>query len=90
MRNKTRKKKVPQLKYTKLRNIGWHVTFRDPKTGMPRKHRFDVTSRGEAEKQYHEWVAAYLQGMLPEKAPRRKRRLVDEDPVEKLEAVESQ
>lgn len=72
MQSKTRKRRVPQLKYTETRGIGWHVSYRDPNTGTPRKHRFDAGSRGEAEKQYHEWVAAFLHGMLPETTSRRK------------------
>tara|TARA_R110002072_G_scaffold101703_2_gene224031 strand:- start:1782 stop:3023 length:1242 start_codon:yes stop_codon:yes gene_type:complete len=55
-----RKKRVPQLKYTELRGIGWHVSYRDPKTGSPKKHRFGDVSQAEAERAYHTWVAAYL------------------------------
>ena len=55
-----RKKRVPQLKYTELRGIGWHVSYRDPKTGSPKRHRFGDVSQAEAERAYHTWVAAYL------------------------------
>lgn len=55
-----RKKRVPQLKYTELRGIGWHVSYRDPSTGLPKKHRFGDVSQAEAERAYHTWVAAYL------------------------------
>jgi integrase len=51
---------VPQLKYTELRCIGWHVSYRDPKTGSPKRHRFGDVSQAEAERAYHTWVAAYL------------------------------
>ncbi|MBX3424290.1 MAG: site-specific integrase [Pirellulales bacterium] len=86
MQGKTRKRRVPQLKYTETRGIGWHVSYRDPATGTPRKHRFDAASKGEAEKQYHDWVASFLQGVVPEKKTRprpnpaaQKARLVQSD-----------
>ena len=44
MAPKRRKKRVPQLKYTASRNIGWHVSFRDPRTNMPRRHRFGMAN----------------------------------------------
>ena len=73
MQKSPRKRRVPQLKYTDTRGIGWHVSYRDPKTGTPRKHRFDADNKGEAERQYHEWVAAFLHGVVPEKKSRQKR-----------------
>ena len=45
MRGKTRKKRVPQLKCADMRSIGWHVSYRDPETGTPQKHRFDATNK---------------------------------------------
>lgn len=60
--NRTRKRRVPQLKYTDLRGVGWHVSYRDPKTGVPRKVRFGEVSKAEAEKAYHAWVVAFLDG----------------------------
>lgn len=65
-----RKRRVPQLKYTKIRNIGWHVSYRDPKSNTPCKHRFGMVSKAEAEREYHQWVAHFLDGILPEKATR--------------------
>lgn len=64
-----RKRRVPQLKYTDLRGVGWHVSYRDPKTGVPRKVRFDAVSKAEAERAYHAWVVAFLDGdaRVPEK-----------------------
>lgn len=92
MRGKPRKKRVPQLKYTEIRGIGWHVSYRDPENGVPRKHRFDATSQAEAEREYHEWVAAFLHGMVPEKTQRRKPRLEVADsagqPAVKAQIVE--
>jgi hypothetical protein len=77
MVRKARKKRVPQLKFTKVRDIGWHVSYRDPKTGTPRKHRFGLVDREEADRQYHDWVAGFLRGKLPAKTekPSRKPKL---------------
>ncbi len=72
MASNSRKKRIPKLNYTELRGIGWHVSFRDPQTGNPRKHRFQADTQAEAERAYHEWVASYLHGILPEQQPRRK------------------
>jgi integrase len=59
---KRRKKRIPKLAFSKLRNIGWHVSYRDPRTGLPKKHRFGMLPREEAELAYHQWVTAHLQG----------------------------
>jgi integrase len=85
MVRKARKKRVPQLKFTKIRDIGWHVSYRDPKTGTPRKHRFAAANREEADGLYHEWVAGYLRGKLPEKTDSRPRR----KPTLKTETADS-
>ena len=37
-----------------------------PNTGTPRRHRFGLVSREEAETAYHEWIAARLRD---EKSP---------------------
>ncbi len=66
-----RKRKIPQLKHTDYRGVGWHVSFRDPQTGMPRKYRFRANSRAEAEQQYHQWLGSYLKGKIP--PPQKKR-----------------
>ena len=75
---KRRKNRVPQLKYTEARNIGWHVSFRDPKTGTPRRHRFGMISREAAEADYHEWLAAHLRGETPSSKPKSSRRKLDQ------------
>ncbi len=69
-----RKRRVPQLKYTKMRGIGWHVSYRDPRSNTPCKHRFGMVSKAEAEREYHQWVAQFLEGNLPEKAARQSTR----------------
>ena len=73
-----RKQRVPKLSYTENRGIGWHVSYRDPKSGTPRKHRFGMMTRAQAEKEYHQWVAHFLEGILPEKTPRRTRKEMEE------------
>ena len=35
-----KRKRVPKLSFTETEGIGWHVSFRDPKTGSPTRHRF--------------------------------------------------
>jgi len=57
--------------------IGWHVSFRDPETGLPRRHRFGIGERGGEERAralYHAWVAKYLgiETTLPTKNERSK------------------
>jgi len=59
---RSRKQRIPQLKHTELRGIGWHVSYRDPESGLPRKHRFKVATKAQAEKAYHTWIASYLNG----------------------------
>ena len=66
-----RKKRIPSLKYTDSRNIGWRVAYRDPKTGTPRRHRFGQLSREEAEAAYYDWLAAHVRDETPKPNPRR-------------------
>jgi integrase len=58
-------KRVPRLRFTTLRGIGWHVVYRDRVTGIPRKHRFGIVDH-ELESQarilYHAWVHEHLGG----------------------------
>jgi acetyl/propionyl-CoA carboxylase alpha subunit len=58
--NGNRKRRIPKLKFTESRGIGWHVSYRDPVTGLPRKHRFKVATKAEAEKAYHSWMVTFL------------------------------
>ena len=74
MLRKPRKRRIPALKFTKTRGIGWHVSFRDAETGMPRKYRFGMLKREAAEQAYHDWVSAHLRGQTPTlKLKRRKK-----------------
>jgi hypothetical protein len=57
----SRKRRIPQLRYTDNRGIGWHVSYRDPETGTPKKHRFGRVTKGEANRAYEAWLAAWLQ-----------------------------
>lgn len=36
---KHKAKRIPKLRFTTLRGIGWHFAYRDSKSGSPRKHR---------------------------------------------------
>ncbi len=57
-----RKKRVPKLAHTEDRGIGWHVSYRDPATGLPRKHRFGRVPEDRARILYHQWVSQHLDG----------------------------
>lgn len=60
-----RKPRIPKLSFTTNRGIGWHVSFRDPQTGNPKKHRFDLANpsdKAEAERRYANWLDEYLHG----------------------------
>lgn len=70
-----RKRRIPALRFTKTRGIGWHVSFRDAETGMPRKHRFGMLNREAAEQAYHDWVSAHLRGQTPTLKPKRRKKL---------------
>lgn len=57
------RQRVPKLRFTTWRGIGWHVCYRDPVSGVPRKHRFrvkDRTNEARARTLYHAWVAKHL------------------------------
>ena len=56
-----RKRRIPQLRHTDTRGIGWHVSYRDPETGTPKKQRFGMVSKSEAVRAYEAWLAAWLQ-----------------------------
>ena len=46
-RGPNRRKKVPKLSFTENQGIGWHVSYRDPSTGLPRRHRFGIFPPGD-------------------------------------------
>ena len=61
---KHRNKRTPKLRFSTLRGVGWHVTFRDPLTGIPKKHRFGIREEDrepEARVAYHRWIAEFLE-----------------------------
>ncbi len=70
----SRKKRVPQLKYTTSRSLGYHCSYRDPVTGSPRKKKFGMIPRAEAEVAYHLWLAEHLGGVMSAS-------LVADDPI---------
>jgi len=60
-----RKPRIPQLSFTENRGYGWHVSFRDPSTGTPKRHCFGIREKdrkAEAERMYHDWVSRRLKG----------------------------
>ncbi len=57
------RQRIPKLKFTTWRTLGWHVAFRDRATGSPRKHLFNIRERereAEARLLYHAWVLEHL------------------------------
>jgi integrase len=72
---KPRKRRIPALKFSKVRGLGWHVSFRDAETGSPRKHRFGMIGQEAAEQAYHDWVSAHLRGQTPSVNRKRRKKL---------------
>jgi integrase len=67
-RGPNRKKRIPKLCFTKVEGRGYYVTYRDPTTGSPRKHRFRIMEKerfAEAQVAYHKWLAAYVESGPP-------------------------
>ena len=70
-----KRKRIPKLSFTENQGIGWHVSFRDPKTGLPTRHRFSISEESrkpEALVAYHRWLAEYLENGPPRTQPERK------------------
>ncbi len=68
-RNPDRKPRIPRLSFTENRGYGWHISYRDPVTGMPKRHCFGIkeqSRKAEAERLYHDWVCKHLGGETPE------------------------
>lgn len=68
---KTRQR-IPKLRFTTWRKLGWHVTYRDRQTGTPRKHLFNIRERereAEARLLYHAWILENLGGNNDGKFP---------------------
>lgn len=62
------RKRVPKLAFTANRDIGWHVAYRDPVTGTPRRHRFGIEDRrqeAKAKAMYNAWVAQHISDAAP-------------------------
>jgi integrase len=56
------KRRVPSLLFTNTRGIGWHVDYRDPQNGTPRRFRFGMIDRATASDRYNGWLAEHLRG----------------------------
>ncbi len=72
MPKRDRKKRVPKLLYTDNRGIGWYVSYRDPVSNSPKKHRFGMIPENDARIQYHAWIVGHLGAEPPEWKPGRK------------------
>lgn len=72
-----KRKRVPKLSFTETQGIGWHVSFRDPTTGTPTRHRFGIREKGrepEARVAYHRWLAEFLEKGPAKPQPKRNRK----------------
>lgn len=75
------RQRIPKLRFTTLRNLGWHVAYRDLETRRPRKHTFNIRDRereAQARVLYHAWVLERLGGnakAYPTEAKRPPKRL---------------
>jgi integrase len=56
------KRRIPQLAFSKSQNIGWHVNYRDPQRGVPRRRRFGLIERDKAIELYNAWLGEHLRG----------------------------
>ena len=78
-----KRQRIPKLKFTAWRDVGWHVSYRDVSTESPKKHCFGIVERGrepESRPLYHAWVLQHIGGdasKLPiqQRTPTRRRKL---------------
>ena len=55
--------RIPKLRYTAWRKLGWHVAFRDRESGSPREHLINIREREpEARLLFHAWVLEHVGG----------------------------
>jgi len=71
-----RKPRIPKLSFTETRGYGWHISYRDPVTGTPKRHCFGIPElerKAEAERMYHDWITKHLHGepLPPRKGARK-------------------
>ena len=62
---KTSRQRIPKLRYTSIRGIGWHVAYRDRVTRHSKRHRFGIEERErepDARALYHAWLVQHLGG----------------------------
>ena len=62
---KARRLRIPKLRFTDVRDIGWYVAYRERTTRKSRRHRFGIRERDrerEARVLYHGWVIEHLGG----------------------------
>lgn len=56
--------RIPKLSYTPKCGLGYHVNYRDPATGVAKKHKFGMVSETEALALYHRWLTFRLDSAL--------------------------
>jgi hypothetical protein len=60
------KRRIPTLAFTKSQDIGWHLNYRDPLTGVPRRRRFGLIDQNEASELYNAWLMVGDDGPRPQ------------------------
>lgn len=68
--------RIPKLRFSSNRYIGWRACYRDPGTKKALRKRFPAKSESEARRLYREWLADHMQvliGKAPAETPKRKR-----------------
>lgn len=84
-----RKKRVPSLRFTTTRGIGWHASYRDPVTNRPTRIRFGADKEA-ALPAYHAWLADHLRGQPPTAVRRAQRPTVSAKAVTKSAVMTSE
>jgi len=62
-KQRKRSTRIPKLSYSDNRGIGWFVSYRDPQTGVSKKHRFgNNLTKTEAQEAYYAWLSSHVSG----------------------------
>jgi len=72
-----KQRRIPKLGFTKLRGIGWNVSFRDPHTRTPRRVKFGMVDKDKARALYQDWLSDFVKGKVNGGAGGPKKPVVD-------------
>jgi integrase len=82
------KRRIPKLAFTKSQDIGWHVNYRDPLSGTPRRYRFGMVKKEKASELYNVWLAEHLKGAPHRGVAEKKKAAKVEDSVGTISKVQ--